>query len=216
MYRESHELNKVSFVYNTKEITVKWIKILLIKGEGNGHKMNRDPSDKRRRKCTYSKKVLYILSEGFIHILRRFCTNFKMRRKYTYSKKVLYIFSISQKDLRRCEGSLKDLYTPWTVSSVKFGHNFWKWGTTSLIIFSAWSAISTQHSSAACSSNWSFLACIAKGQQLVLDGLTWPPRLLPCTKRPKVSGPPYAQSPLFSCTNQVLVTIALKLMSVSR
>ena len=74
--------------------------------------MNKDPSDKRRRKCTYSKKVLYILSEGFIHILRRFCTNFKMRRNYTYSKKVLYIFSISQKDLRRCEGSLKDLYTP--------------------------------------------------------------------------------------------------------
>ena len=74
--------------------------------------MNRGPSDKKRRKCTYSKKVLYILSEGFIHILRRFCTNFKMRRNYTYSKKVLYIFSISQKDLRRCEGSLKDLYTP--------------------------------------------------------------------------------------------------------
>ena len=74
--------------------------------------MNRGPSDKRRRKCTYSKKVLYILSEGFIHILRRFCTNFKMRRNYIYSKKVLYILSISQKDLRRCEGSLKDSYTP--------------------------------------------------------------------------------------------------------
>ena len=35
-----------------------------------------------------------------------------MRRNYTYSKKVLYIFSISQKDLRRCEGSLKEIYTP--------------------------------------------------------------------------------------------------------
>ena len=35
-----------------------------------------------------------------------------MRRKYTCSKKVLYIFSICQKDLRRCEGSLKELYTP--------------------------------------------------------------------------------------------------------
>ena len=35
-----------------------------------------------------------------------------MRRKYTYFKKVLYIFPISQKVLRRCEGSLKDLYTP--------------------------------------------------------------------------------------------------------
>ena len=35
-----------------------------------------------------------------------------MRRKYTYFKKVLYTFPISQKDLRRCEGSLKELYTP--------------------------------------------------------------------------------------------------------
>ena len=39
-----------------------------------------------------------------------------MRRKYTYSKKVSYIFSISQKDLRRCEGSPKDLYTPLKLS----------------------------------------------------------------------------------------------------
>ena len=62
---------------------------------------------------------IFYLSEGFIHILRRFCTNFKMRRNYTYSKKVLYIFSISQKDLRRCEGSLKDLYTP-TLNSIPF------------------------------------------------------------------------------------------------
>ena len=51
-------------------------------------------------------------SEGFIHILRRFCTYFKMRRKYTYSKKVLYIFSINAKDLRRCEGFAKEIYTP--------------------------------------------------------------------------------------------------------
>ena len=130
-----------------KGVVVKWTKIFLIKREGNGHKMNRNPSegsvhilrrcctnfkmqrnytymnrdpcDKRRRKCTYSKKAMYILSEGFIHILRRFCTNFKMRRNYTYSKKVLYIFSISQKDLRRCEGSLKDLYTPCGCKTIK-------------------------------------------------------------------------------------------------
>ena len=53
-----------------------------------------------------------IFSEGFIHILRRFCTYFKMRRKYTYSKKVIYIFCINAKDLRRCEGSAKEIYTP--------------------------------------------------------------------------------------------------------
>ena len=53
-----------------------------------------------------------IFSEGFIHISRRFCTYFKMRRKYTYSKKVLYIFSINAKDLRRCEGFAKEIYTP--------------------------------------------------------------------------------------------------------
>ena len=29
--------------------------------------MNRGPFDKRQRKCTYVKRVLYILSEGFIH-----------------------------------------------------------------------------------------------------------------------------------------------------
>ena len=73
--------------------------------------MIRNPGNKRIRKCTYCKKVLYTLSEGFIHILRRFCTYFKMRRKYTYSKKVLYIFSINAKDLRRCEGFAKEIYT---------------------------------------------------------------------------------------------------------
>ena len=35
-----------------------------------------------------------------------------MRRKYTYSKKVIYIFSINAKDLRRCEGFAKEIYTP--------------------------------------------------------------------------------------------------------
>ena len=40
---------------------------------------------------------------------------------------------------------------------------------------------STQYSSEACSSKWPFLACVAKGQQL------WPPILLPCSKRSKVS-----------------------------
>ena len=87
-----------------KELYIKLTEILLMKGEGNGHIL--------RSFYTYFQNVLYILSEEFIHILRWFCTNFKMRRNYTYSKKVLYIFSISQKDLRRCEGSLKDLYTP--------------------------------------------------------------------------------------------------------
>ena len=75
-------------------------------------KLAENPSDERRRKWTYSKKVLYTLSEGFIHILRRFCTYFKMRRKYTYFEKVLYIFSINAKDLRRCEGFAKEIYTP--------------------------------------------------------------------------------------------------------
>ena len=60
--------------------------------------------------------VLYILWEGFTHILRRFCTYFKMRRKYTYSKKVLYIFSINAKDLRRCEGCAKEIYTPQDIA----------------------------------------------------------------------------------------------------
>ena len=61
---------------------------------------------------------IFSLSEGFIHILRRFCTNFKMRRNYTYSKKVLYIFSINAKDLRRCEGFAKEIYTPY-ISTIE-------------------------------------------------------------------------------------------------
>ena len=65
-----------------KEMDIKLSEILLMKGEGNGH------------------------------ILRRFCTYFKMRRNCTYSKKVLYIFSINAKDLRRCEGCAKEIYTP--------------------------------------------------------------------------------------------------------
>ena len=78
-----------------KEMYIKLTEILLMKGEGNGH------------------------------ILRRFCTYFKMRRNCTYSKKVLYIFSINAKDLRRCEGCAKEIYTPlcshpqtWSFSSL--------------------------------------------------------------------------------------------------
>ena len=56
--------------------------------------------------------VFFLLIYKKISSLRRFCTYFKMRRKYTYSKKVLYIISINAKDLRRCEGSLKEIYTP--------------------------------------------------------------------------------------------------------
>ena len=69
--------------------------------------------------CKYAKEmyiklteILLMKGEGIGHILRRFCTYFKMRRKYTYSKKVLYIFSINAKDLRRCEGCAKEIYTP--------------------------------------------------------------------------------------------------------
>ena len=42
-----------------------------------------------------------------------------MRRKYTYSKKVLYIFSINAKDLRRCEGFAKEIYTPGSQRCLK-------------------------------------------------------------------------------------------------
>ena len=64
-------------------------------------------------------EILLMKREGNGHILRRFCTYFKMQRKYTYSKKVLYIFSINAKDLRRCEGFAKEIYTPVLLNSVK-------------------------------------------------------------------------------------------------